>query len=226
MAKKNERLQCVSTKALFCFPHSIVGETIWGYQYPWEVLGDIQSLIKSWIPSEAYEKVGNDCWVHKSVTISSTATVLGPCIIGKNTELRAGAFIRENVIVGENCVVGNSTEVKNSILFDGVQIPHFNYVGDSVLGYRSHIGAGGITSNVKADKTNVVVKGEGVELPTKRKKVGAFLGDFVEVGCNCVLNPATVVGRNSTIYPLSSVRGIVPKNSIYKAPNNIVKKEG
>lgn len=162
-------------------------------------------------------------WVHKTATIASTACLNGPCIIGAHTEVRHGAFIRGSVLVGEGCVLGNSVELKNVILFDGVQVPHFNYVGDSILGYKSHMGAGSVTSNVKSDKSLVVIKGAQT-YETGRKKVGAFLGDYVEVGCNSVLNPGTVIVRNSNVYPISSVRGVVPENSIYKDRDHIIKK--
>jgi NDP-sugar pyrophosphorylase family protein len=163
-------------------------------------------------------------WISKDVTVANTATVIGPCIIGKGCEIRPGAFIRGNVIVGENAVIGNSTELKNCILFDSVQVPHFNYVGDSILGYKSHLGAGAVTSNVKSDKTLVSIKIGSERIETGRKKLGALLGDFVEVGCHTVLNPGTVVGEHSNIYPLSSVRGYVAANSIYKSEGTIVKK--
>ena len=160
----------------------------------------------------------------QSRQLAPTATINGPCIIGKDTEVRPGAFIRGNAIVGEKCVVGNSTELKNVILFNNVQVPHYNYVGDSILGYKSHMGAGSITSNVKSDKTNVVIKYEGDKIETGLKKMGAILGNYVEVGCNSVLNPGTIIGSNTNIYPLSSVRGYVPKGSIYKKQGDIVEK--
>ena len=155
---------------------------------------------------------------------SHYTTIIGPCIIGKNTEVRPGAFIRGSAIIGDNCVVGNSTEIKNVILFNNVQVPHYNYVGDSILGYKAHMGAGSITSNVKADKLNVVIKENGNEIITNRKKVGAFLGDFAEIGCNSVLNPGTVIGKNSNVYPLSCVRGVVPPDSIFKNAKDIIDK--
>jgi len=172
-----------------------------------------------------YEEREEKVWISKSATVAPTAFIGGPCIIGHNTEVRHCAFIRGSVLVGENCVVGNSTELKNCILFDNVQVPHYNYVGDSILGYKSHMGAGAITSNVKSDKSLVVIKnGYGEEIKTDRKKVGAMLGDHVEVGCGSVLNPGTVIGRNTSVYPLSSVRGVVESDSIYKSEGNIIKR--
>ena len=194
--------------------------------YPWEVLPEIGEFIMKLgeTLSDDYEHPTNDIWIHKTVNIADTATLNGPLIIDADTEVRPGAFIRGNVIVGKNCVVGNSTELKNVVLFNTVQVPHYNYVGDSILGTHSHMGAGSITSNVKSDKTLVVVKNDGEEIETGLKKFGAMLGDYVEVGCNSVLNPGTVIGRNTNIYPLSPVRGVVPENSIYKSADKIVDK--
>ena len=172
---------------------------------------------------EDYDEITPQVWVHRTAQIAPTAYLGSPCIIGANTEVRHGAFIRGSVLVGENCVVGNSVELKNVILFDNVQVPHYNYVGDSILGYKAHMGAGSVTSNVKSDKSPVVIHGE-TDVPTGLKKVGAMLGDFVEVGCNSVLNPGTVIGRNSQIYPLSSVRGTIPAGCIYKTGGIVVKK--
>ena len=172
-----------------------------------------------------YTEVSPQVWVHKTAKVAPTAFLGAPCIIGAETEVRHCAFIRGSALVGSSCVVGNSVELKNVILFDNVQTPHYNYVGDSILGYRSHMGAGSITSNVKSDKTLVIVKGEGAPIETGLKKFGAMLGDFVEVGCNSVLNPGTVIGRNSNIYPTSCVRGVVPENSIWKTGGVIVTKE-
>ena len=171
-----------------------------------------------------YEEVSPCVWAHKTAKIAPTAFIGAPCIVGENTEVRHCAFIRGSALIGKGCVVGNSTELKNVILSDGVQVPHYNYVGDSVLGYKAHMGAGSITSNVKSDKTPVTIKGEGTEIKTGLKKLGALLGDFTEVGCNSVLNPGTVTGRNVTVYPLSCVRGIIPENSILKTGGKIVKK--
>ena len=174
--------------------------------------------------SDEFDHPEENIWIHKSVKIAKTATLNGPLIIDADTEVRPGAFIRGNVLVGKNCVVGNSTELKNVVLFNTVQVPHYNYVGDSILGTHSHMGAGSITSNVKSDKTLVVVKNDGEEIETGLKKFGAMIGDYVEVGCNSVLNPGTVIGRNTNIYPLSPVRGVVPENSIYKSSDKIVDK--
>ena len=194
------------------------------YTYPWEALAAIHDYILelgATLPQEEYEKRGEDVWIHKTATVFPTAYIKGPAIIGPNTEVRQCAFIRGNALVGKDCVVGNSTELKNVILFNHVQVPHYNYVGDSILGYMSHMGAGSITSNVKQDKTIVHVKGEGFDLDTGCKKFGAMLGDYVEVGCNSVLNPGTVVGSHSHVYPLSMVRGYVPADSIYKKKGEI-----
>lgn len=195
--------------------------------YPYEVLpliGDFILNLQKTLDKEEFNVIDENIYIHKSVKIYETANIFGPCIIDEGTEVRPGAFIRGNAIVGKNCVVGNSTELKNVIIFDNVQVPHYNYVGDSVLGYKSHMGAGSITSNVKSDKTLVVVKDGDKFYETGLKKMGAILGDNVEVGCNSVLNPGTVIGRNTNIYPLSSVRGVVPENSIYKSKENIIKK--
>lgn len=195
--------------------------------YPWEVLPQIGKeilRIGSTLSEEDYDKVGEDVWIAKSARVALSASISGPTIIDKNAEVRHGAYIRGNAIVGKGAVVGNSTEVKNSILFNKAQVPHFNYVGDSVLGYRSHMGAGCITSNVKSDKTLVKVTFGEDRIETGLKKFGAILGDNVEVGCNSVLNPGTVVGRNANIYPLSMVRGVIPAGSIYKKVGEIVSK--
>ncbi len=214
---------------LFDLSHTVAKDYFAGFEYPWEALSGIKDLILSvgkTLDPELYERRGEDIWISKTAKIYPNNYIEGPCIIGHNTEVRPGAFIRGSALVGENCVVGNSTELKNCILFDNVQVPHYNYVGDSILGYKSHMGAGSITSNVKSDKTLVVVKSQDKSqaYPTERKKVGAFLGDFVEIGCGSVLNPGTVIGRESSVYPLSSVRGIVPAHSIYKSSGNISSK--
>ncbi len=196
------------------------------FEYPWEALSGIKETILSLaanLNAEEYREMAPQVWVHKSAQIAPTAYLGAPCIIGENTEVRHGAFIRGSALIGNHCVVGNSCELKNVILFDNVQVPHYNYVGDSILGYRSHMGAGAVTSNVKSDRTPVAVKGE-CEIATGLKKFGAMLGDGVEVGCNSVLNPGTVVGKNTNIYPLSSVRGVIPANSIYKTGGKIVAK--
>lgn len=208
--------------------HTMAGEYLAQYEYPWQALDGIKDLILALGPTLSPEEYGQpspNVWVHKTAVVAPTACLGAPCIIGPKTEVRHCAFIRGSALVGEGCVVGNSVELKNVILFDGVQTPHYNYVGDSILGYKSHMGAGSITSNVKSDKTLVVVKNSGELIPTGRKKFGAILGDHVEVGCNSVLNPGTVIGRGSSVYPTSSVRGVVPAGSIYKALGNIVPRE-
>ena len=212
---------------LYDLEHTLAAEYLRGFTYPWEALGGIGDMILSVgaaLPAEEYEHTSDNIWIARDATVFPTATILGPCIIGHETEVRPGAFIRGNALVGNHCVVGNSTELKNVILFDNVQVPHYNYAGDSILGYKAHMGAGSITSNVKSDKTLVVIHNQGEELPTGRKKVGALLGDRVEVGCNSVLNPGTVIGRDSNVYPVSCVRGVVPENSICKTGGIIVPK--
>ena len=199
-----------------------------GVTYPWEVLPKISDFIVKLgetLPADEYDKVGENVWIAKSAKVFESAYIHGPAIIGKDAEVRHCAFIRGNAIVGEGAVVGNSTELKNVILFNKVQVPHYNYVGDSVLGYKSHMGAGSICSNVKSDKKLVVVKDGDEKIETGLKKFGAMLGDHVEVGCGSVLNPGTVIGRNSNIYPLSPVRGCVPADSIYKNAKEIIKKK-
>lgn len=198
-----------------------------GKKYPFEVLpeiGDFILKIQKTLNKDDFNVINENVYIHKSVKVYETASITGPCIIDEGTEVRPSAFIRGNAIVGKKCVVGNSTELKNVIIFDNVQVPHYNYVGDSVLGYKSHMGAGSITSNVKSDKTLIKIKDGEKVLETGLKKMGAVLGDNVEVGCNSVLNPGTVIGRQSNIYPLSSVRGVVPANSIFKSADNIVEK--
>ena len=219
--------QEITIKQLFEDHRSLAWEQIAAYEYPYEVLADIGNIIKkigAALSADRFEKREGDIWVAKSATVAPTACLNGPLIIDEEAEIRHCAFIRGNVIVGKGAVVGNSTELKNVILFDGVQVPHYNYVGDSILGYKSHMGAGSITSNVKSDKTLVVVKDGEEQIATGLKKFGAMLGDHVEVGCNSVLNPGTVIGRNSNIYPLSPVRGCIPADSIYKNAAEIVKK--
>ncbi|MCD8049284.1 MAG: UDP-N-acetylglucosamine pyrophosphorylase [Clostridia bacterium] len=204
---------------LYDLNHTLAKEYLEGFEYPWEALGGIKSFIiklgKS-LPEDEYDEISENVWVHKTASVAPTAFIGAPAIIGKNTEVRHCAFVRGSALVGENCVVGNSVELKNVILFDNVQTPHYNYVGDSILGYKSHMGAGSITSNVKSDKTLVCVKSKDEVIETGLKKFGAMVGDFVEVGCNSVLNPGTVIGRGSNVYPLSSVRGVVEEKSIYK----------
>ena len=215
------------TQDLLDLNHSLAGEYLAEFSYPWQALKGIGDLICSLGAGlgEEYTQIAPSVWVHKTAKIAPTASLGGPCIIGPDTEVRHCAFIRGSALVGAGCVVGNSVELKNAILFDGVQVPHFNYVGDSILGYKAHMGAGAVTSNVKSDKTLVVVRSGEESLETGLKKFGAILGDRVEVGCNAVLNPGTVVGRDSNIYPTSCVRGVVPEGSIWKNSGVIVKKE-
>ena len=212
---------------LFDLTHTSAADYLSGFTYPWEALGGIKEYIKTLACSldrREYNEVAPGVWVHKTAEIASSAYLGSPCIIGAETQVRHCAFIRGSALVGKGCVVGNSVELKNVILFDGVQVPHYNYVGDSILGYKSHMGAGSVTSNVKSDKTLVTVKDGGTRIPTGLKKFGAMLGYFVEVGCNSVLNPGTVIGRNTIIYPLSSVRGTIPSDSIYKSGGVITAK--
>ena len=212
---------------LYDLSHTQAADYLAGFTYPWQALSGIKALIvalgETLDPAE-YDQPAPQVWVHRTATVAPTAFLGAPCIIGAGTEVRHGAFIRGSALVGEGCVVGNSVELKNVILFDGVQVPHYNYVGDSILGYKSHMGAGSITSNVKSDKSPVVVRGGGEAIETGLKKFGAMLGDHVEVGCNSVLNPGTVIGRNSNVYPLSSVRGVVPEGHIWKTGGVVVKK--
>ena len=218
----------LKTAELYDLSHTLAEPLLAATEYPWEALPKIKEFVRvlgETLPLTDYDHPAEDVWISKEATVSKTATILGPTVIGKGTEVRPGAVIRGSVLVGEGCVVGNSCELKNAILFDKVQVPHFNYIGDSILGYRSHTGAGAITSNVKSDKSLVCVRGnDGEVIKTGLKKFGAMLGDFVEVGCNSVLNPGTVIGKNTNIYPLSSVRGSIPPDSIFKAPDNIIKK--
>ncbi len=214
-------------KELFDMEKTLAGRYLEQYTYPWEVLPHIGEIIKELgktLDLEEYEHIGEDIWIHKTVKVPPTASLKGPAILGRDVEIRPGAFIRGNVLVGEGSVVGNSTELKNVILFDNVQVPHYNYVGDSILGYKSHMGASSLTSNVKSDKTLVNVHGEDGDIETGLKKFGAAVADFVEVGCGSVLNPGTIVGSHSNIYPLSSVRGCINSHSIYKKEGVIVEK--
>ena len=212
-------------KNLYDLSHTLAADYLSGFTYPWEALKGIKDLILSLGKTlgNEYTEISEQVWVHKTAQIAPTAYLGAPCIIGAGTEVRHCAFIRGSALVGENCVVGNSVELKNVILFDNVQVPHYNYVGDSILGYKAHMGAGSVTSNVKSDKSLVVIHGD-VPMETNLKKVGAMLGDFVEVGCNSVLNPGTVVGRNSNVYPLSSVRTCVDAYSIYKKQGEVAQK--
>lgn len=218
--------QC-EIRELYDLSETIAGEYLSQFTYPWEALDGIKDYVKklgTTLDPDIYEKRGEDIWVAKSATVAPTACLNGPLIIDEEAEIRHCAFIRGSAIIGKGAVVGNSTEIKNDIIFNGVQVPHYNYVGDSILGYKSHMGAGSITSNVKSDKTLVVVKDGEDQIATGRKKFGAMLGDFVEVGCNSVLNPGTVIGRHTNIYPLSSVRGVIPADSIYKKQGEIIPK--
>ena len=217
----------LTIRELYDLDHTLAGKYLAQFTYPWEALAGIKEMIirlGEGLDPEEYTQVSPQVWVHKTAAVAPTAYLGAPCIIGANTEVRHCAFIRGAALVGENCVVGNSVELKNVILFDHVQTPHYNYVGDSILGHYSHMGAGSITSNVKSDKSPVVVHGQGEDVPTGLKKMGAMLGDYVEVGCNSVLNPGTVIGRNSSIYPLSCVRGVVPEKSIWKTGGVVVRK--
>ena len=217
----------VTVSGLLDLSKTIAAGLFDGIEYPWQALDLISDYIKKLGPTlskDEYEEIAPEVWVAKDATVFPSAYIKGPCIIDHGTEVRQCAFIRGSAIVGKNAVVGNSTELKNVVLFDNVQVPHYNYVGDSVLGYKAHMGAGSITSNVKSDKTLVVVKNGDEHIETKRKKFGAILGDNVEVGCNSVLNPGSVIGRGASIYPLSCVRGVVPPGHIYKSADNIVER--
>ncbi len=212
---------------LFSFEHTLAAPLLKEYVYPWEVLahiGDFITELGKTLPSDEYLNPSEGIWIHKTASIASTATLIAPVIIGPGTEVRPGAFVRGKALVGENCVVGNSTELKNVILSDNVQVPHYNYVGDSILGFHAHMGAGAITSNVRADRKPVIVHAEDEEIATGLKKIGAMLGDYAEIGCNSVMNPGTVIGKNTIVYPLSMVRGCVNAGSIYKGKDDIVAK--
>ena len=217
----------LTVQDLYDLSHSAAGAYLSGFTYPWEALSGIKQLILSLGEhlGDDYEEVKPQVWVHKTATVAPTAFLGAPCIIGAGTEVRHCAFVRGSALVGENCVVGNSVELKNVILFDNVQVPHYNYVGDSILGYKSHMGAGSITSNVKSDKLLVVVKDGAEQVETGRKKVGAMLGDRVEVGCNSVLNPGTAIGPDSNVYPTSCVRGVIPASHVYKDKDHIIAKK-
>ncbi len=218
----------VNVTDLLDLSHTLAGDYLAGFEYPWQGLDGIKDLILSLgprLPAEEYDHPADGVWVAKSADVYPSAYLGAPCIIGPETEVRHGAFIRGSALIGAHCVVGNSVELKNVILFDNVQVPHYNYVGDSILGYKSHMGAGSITSNVKSDKTLVVVRGDGESIETGRKKFGAILGDGVEVGCNSVLNPGTVLGRRTSVYPTSCVRGVIPADSIIKTGGVVVPRE-
>ncbi len=208
----------MKTLALYDLEHTLAKSYLSGFAYPWDALAGIRDLILELgddLPMDEYVQTAPQVWVHRTAQVAPTAYLGAPCIIGAGTEVRHGAFIRGSALVGENCVVGNSVELKNVILFDGVQVPHYNYVGDSILGYKAHMGAGSVTSNVKGDRSLVVIHSDP-PVATGRKKVGAMLGDFAEIGCNSVLNPGSVVGRRSRVYPLSCVRGVIPADSVCK----------
>ena len=217
----------LKTTDLYDLRFTAAGEYLAQFEYPWQALNGIKNMILDLGNrlGEEYTEVAPSVWVHKTATVAPTAYLGAPCIIGAGTEVRHCAFVRGSALVGENCVVGNSVELKNVILFDGVQVPHYNYVGDSILGHKAHMGAGAVTSNVKSDKTLVVVKRGAETMETGLKKFGAMLGDNVEVGCNSVLNPGTVIGKNSNVYPTSCVRGVVDADSIWKNTGIVVKKE-
>ena len=221
--------ECLTVRALYQYPeHTMAWAYLSQFTYPWEALDGVKQMILDLgakLSKEDYDEISEGVWVAKSAKIAPTAFIGSPAIIGERAEVRQCAFIRGAALVGADCVVGNSVELKNCILFDGVQVPHFNYVGDSIFGYRSHMGAGAVTSNVKSDKSLVAVRCGGEAIPTGRKKFGAMLGDFVEVGCNSVLNPGTVIGSHSNVYPLSSVRGYIPPNCIHKSGTAIVEKK-
>ena len=216
----------LKTRDLYDLSRSIAGEYLSGFEYPWQALKGIKDLILALGPAlgEEYTEVAPTVWVHKTATVFPSAYLGAPCIIGPDTEVRHCAFIRGSALVGAGCVVGNSVELKNVILFDGVQVPHYNYVGDSILGHMAHMGAGSVTSNVKSDKTLVTVRNGEEKLETGLKKFGAMLGDFVEVGCNSVLNPGTVIGKHSNVYPTSCVRGMIPEGHIWKNDGSVVAK--
>ena len=211
---------------LFDLEQTMAGEYLAGFTYPWEALAGIKTMILELGAGlgEDYRLIGENVWAHATAKIAPTASISGPCIIGAGTEVRHCAFIRGSALVGDNCVVGNSVELKNVIIFNNVQVPHYNYVGDSILGYRSHMGAGSVTSNVKSDRSLVVIRNGEEKIPTGIKKVGAMLADYAEIGCNSVLNPGTIIGRHSNVYPTSCVRGVVPGDSIWKNDGTVVRK--
>lgn len=217
-------MQDISSRALFDLTHTLAAPLLSEYNEPWCALPKLKDFILSlseMLDAQAYHQLSPGIWVAKSAVIAPTAVITAPAIIGENTEVRHCAYLRGATLIGNDCVVGNSCELKNCILFDCVQVPHFNYVGDSILGFRSHMGAGAVTSNVKSDHSTVTLHVDGKVIPTNMKKLGALIGDFVEIGCNSVLNPGTVIGRGSRVYPLTSVRGTVPPDSIVKSTNNI-----
>lgn len=213
------------TTELFDISRTIAGRYLMQYAYPWEILSDWGAHLRKIgerLPSDRFECRGDDVWIATSATVAESAVIIGPCVIDENAEIRTGAYLRGNVLIGKGAVVGNSTEIKNSILFDGVQVPHYNYVGDSVLGYCAHLGAGAVTSNVKGDRSLVVIRDGESLYPTGLKKCGAMIGDHAEIGCGAVLNPGTVIGAWTQIYPLCSVRGVIPSGTIYKREGTVV----
>lgn len=216
----------IEINQLFDLNHSLSAKYLKDFCFPWQVIKNIASILSaiSSTLDNSFVCLKENVWVAQTAHIAPSALIVGPCIVGHNTEIRHGAFIRENVIIGDNVVIGNSVELKNSIIFDGCQIPHFNYVGDSILGYKAHLGAGVIISNLKSNKSDVYIKTNNSSITSGLRKCGAFLGDFVEVGCNSVLNPGTLVGRNSIIYPLSNIRGVIKENVIYKSFDNVIEK--
>jgi len=213
----------VKINELFDYVPQLISDLFKDKEYPWEILPEIKGFISS-LRAEGYTALTDGVYIGKNVKISPLSTIIPPAVIGDDTELRPGAYLRGNVIIGKGCVIGNSTEIKNSILFDNVAAPHYNYIGDSIIGNHAHLGAGVIISNLKSDKSNITVKGEKT-YPTYLRKMGAIMGDNVEIGCGCVLNPGTVIGKNTNIYPLNSVRGIIPESSIVKSEDTIVKKQ-
>ena len=217
----------MKTKDIFISNNSIADEFIKKYKYPFEVLPKIKEYILELGNqlNDDYYKINDNIWIHKIAKVSESAEIIGPCIIDENAEIRHNAYIRGSVIIGKGCVLGNSCEIKNTILYDKVQVPHFNYVGDSILGYSSHMGASSIISNLKSDKKNIIIKGNNQIMDTNLKKVGAFLGDNVEIGCGCVLNPGTIILANTSVYPLTSVRGVISSNLIVKSMDNIVQRK-
>ena len=218
----------LTIKSLYKNKATLMMEYLSKFTYPWEALKGIKEeiiRIGNSLDKQEYNEISENVWVHKKAKVFPSAYLGAPCIIGANTEVRHCAFIRGSAIVGNDCVIGNSVELKNVIIFDNVQVPHYNYVGDSILGFKSHMGAGAITSNVRSDKALVIIHNEGTNVETGKKKVGSFLGDNVEVGCNSVLNPGTIIGDNSSVYPTSCVRGIIPSNSIYKNDGTIITKK-
>ena len=222
-----KKMDSIKVSALYNTEETIAKELFKDDCYPWEILPKIKDFILTLgptLPKDKFDEIEKNVWVAKSAVVAKTASITGPCIIDEDTEVRHCAFIRGNALVGKHCVVGNSTELKNVILFNNVQVPHYNYVGDSILGYKSHMGAGSITSNVKSDKTKVTIRYNDDVIATGLKKMGAILGNYVEVGCNSVLNPGTIIGSNTNVYPLSMVRGYIPKGSIYKRQGEIVEK--